>query len=216
MRDRKGISMAPVSDSGIEKAVINEAQRLFDVAGVVSLSGWSLLVLGLLTTSQRDLDDFFRDNDGDFSMRGFERHTLPRLAAMVRFLQGKGVQAEILGLRGYPRGDELNLKQMAIIAGLGKWGKNSLVIHPDFGPWLRFMAIRVQTPLTPTGPGSDYHEQSPFCENCTACLDACPSSVLMPYYLWDGPNCRASVSLFPQAGKLVACDRCLAACPVGR
>ena len=208
--------MSDSSAPRAEKAIIDRAQSLFDAVGVVSHSGESALILGMLTTPQRDLDDFFRDNHGGFRLRGFELHVQPKLEALVHFIQGQGVAAEIWGKCGYPRGDDLNLKQQAVIAGLGKWGKNSVVIHPRYGPWLRFMAIKVLAPLTPTGSGVDNHEQNPQCKDCTACLDACPEGILEAYYLRDRASCKASVSLFPQIGKLVACDRCLVVCPVGR
>ena len=200
----------------VEKAIIDKAQSLFDAVGVVSRSGESFLILGLLTTPQRNLDDFFMDEVGGFKIRGFELHAQPKLESLISFIQKQGLTAELRGRCGYPRGEDLNLKQQAVIAGLGKWGKNSLVVHPSFGPWLRFMAIKVQTCLTPTGPGIDNHEKNPQCEGCTTCIDACPVGVLEPYYLRDRANCQASIALFPQMGKLVACDCCLVACPVGR
>jgi len=199
-----------------EEAILEKARCLFDAAGVASVNGASLVVLGLLTTPERDLDDFFRDEPGSLRLHGFEVHAVPRLEELLRFVREQGMVAELWGRCGYPRGDDLNLKQQAVVSGLGKWGKNSLVIHPEFGPWLRFMGIRVQAALTPTGPGVDNHEENPLCEGCAACVDACPLGILKPYYLTDRSQCRASISSFPQIGRLVACDRCLAACPVGK
>lgn len=48
----------------VEKAIIDKAQSLFDAVGVVSRSGESFLILGLLNTPQRNLDDFFMDEGG--------------------------------------------------------------------------------------------------------------------------------------------------------
>ena len=204
------------SGSEAEKEIIKKAESLFDVVGVPPYSEGSLLILGLLTTPQRDLDDFAREEVGDFRLRGFQTHALPRMEELVRFIRERGVAAEIWGKFGYPQGNDLNLKQQAVVAGLGSWGKNSLVLHPRFGPWLRFMAVKVQASLTPTDCGADNHKENPLCQGCSACIDACPVNILEPYYLRDISSCLASVSSMPQVGKLVACDRCLAACPVGR
>lgn len=207
-----------MSSSGLEleREIISKAQSLFDVVGVTSHSGGSLLILGLVTTPQRDLDDFARGEVGDFRLRGFQIHALPKLEELLQFIRERGVAAELQGRFGYPQGKDLNLKQQAVKAGLGHWGKNSLVIHPGFGPWLRFMGMKVKANLAPTGSGIDNHQENPLCEGCTACIDACPVNVLESYFLRDQNNCQASVSSMPQVGKLVTCDRCLAACPVGK
>lgn len=201
----------------IEKEIVAEAQRLFDVAGITPYAGDSLLILGLVTTPERDLDDFFRDADGVFRLRGFKVHVQPRLDSLIHFIWEHGLAAEIWGPCGYPRGEELNLKQQAVAAGLGRWGKNSLILHSQFGPWLRLMAVKVMgVALAPTGPGRDSHKENPLCKNCNACVDACPLGILEPYYLRDRNSCRAEVSKLTQTGKLVTCDRCLVVCPVGR
>ena len=201
----------------IEKGIITEAQRLFDAVGVTPYGGDSLLILGLETTPERDLDDFFRDEQGIFRLLGFEAHTRPRLNSLIHFIQERGLSAETVGRCGYPQGEELNLKQQAVAAGLGGWGKNSLVLHPKFGPWLRLMAVKVVgATLFPTGSGGDSHKESPLCQDCTACIDACPQGILEPYYLRDSSKCEADLSDLSPKGKLVLCDKCWVVCPVGK
>jgi epoxyqueuosine reductase QueG len=198
----------------VERAIITQARELFDVAGVTPYGADSLLVLGLVTTPERDLDDFGRSKRGVIQLGGFKAHALPRLQALVDFIRGKGLAASIIGQYGYPQGKELNLKQQAVAAGIGGWGKNSLVIHPRFGPWLRFMAVRVSgVTLPPTNPEGNSRQESPSCQGCTACIDACPLGIIAPYCLRDAGRCLAVFENLPQAGKLVACDLCLAACP---
>ena len=201
----------------IENNIVTEAQRLFDVVGITTYSQGNLLILGIVTTPEKDLDEFLRDEGGVFRLRGFEVHAQPRIGALIRFIREQGLSAEIWGRCGYPQGEELNLKRQAVAAGLGKWGKNSLVLHPCFGPWLRLMAVRVmEAILSPTGPGRDSHEENLLCKDCTACVDACPLSILKPYYLQNHTSCLASITRLTQPGKLLACDRCLVVCPVGR
>ena len=198
---------------GIEEEIIAEARRLFDAAGIVSDGEDSILILGLATTPERDLDDFYRDEDGVFQIHGFEKHVRPRLDSLVNFLREQGLSAEIFGWCGYPQGDRLNLKQQAVAAGLGMWGKNAMVLHPRFGPWIRLMSVKiVGTALSPTGSGRDSHDENPVCKGCTACIDACPLSILGPYYLRDRNSCLAGTS--GKRGKVVGCDRCWTVCPV--
>ena len=95
----------------IEEEIIAEAQKLFDAAGIVSDGEDSILILGLATTPERDLDDFCRDEDGAFQISGFEKRVKPRLDSLIASLRGQGLSAEIFGWCGYPQGDRLNLKQ---------------------------------------------------------------------------------------------------------
>ena len=198
---------------GIEEERIAEAQRFFDAAGIVSEGEDSILIMGLATTPERDLDEFLRDKNDRFIIRGFEKHVKPRLDSLVNFLQERGLSAEIFGWCGYPQGDRLNLKQQAVAARLGMWGKNAMVLHPRFGPWLRLMSVKiVGTALSPTGPGMDSHDENPVCKDCTACIDTCPLGILEPYYLRDRNSCLADTS--GKRGKVVGCDRCWTVCPV--
>ncbi len=200
----------------IEKEIITEAQRLFDAVGVTPYGGDSLLILGMVTAPERDLDDFFRGGDGIFRLHGFKAHAKPRLDSLIHFIQERGLSAETVGPYGYPQGEKLNLKQQAVAAGLGSWGKNSLMLHPRFGPWLRLMAVKVGATLSPTGSGGDSHKENPLCQDCIACIDACPLGILEPYYLRDRSKCEADLSDLSQKGKLVLCDKCWVVCPVGK
>jgi len=201
----------------IEDEIIAEAQRLFDAAGIASYGKDSILILGMVTSPERDLDDFLRNEKGEFKIGGFEIHAKPGLFSLVSFIREKGLSAEILGWCGYPSGEELNLKQQAVAAGLGSWGKSTMLLHPRFGPWLRLMSVRVVgSILSATGPGKDNHSENPLCRDCTACIDACPLGILEPYYLRDSNSCLAHTSRFPQPGKIVCCDQCWTVCPVGK
>ena len=123
----------------------------------------------------------------------------------------------MVGPCGYPLDGELNLKQLAVTAGLGNWGKISLVIHPIFGPWLRLTVVRIKgVGLSCTGPGEFSHKENMQCTGCSACLNACQLGLLEPYFLQGLNKCRARVSRSSQIGRLVTCDLCLVACPVGK
>lgn len=66
----------------------------------------------------------------------------------------------------------------AIKAGLGEYGRNQMVITPEFGPRARFSKVFTDMPLA-----HDVPQQSgvrAFCDICTKCADACPPKAL-PY-----------------------------------
>ncbi len=64
----------------------------------------------------------------------------------------------------------------AVKAGLGEYGRNQMVITPEFGPRVRFSKIFTSLPLASDAP-------KPFgirayCDICTKCADACPPKAL--------------------------------------
>ncbi len=199
----------------IGEKIIARARSLFDVVGVASdpSTNDTILVLGLVSTPERDLDDFVSAGTTTI-LRGFVRHAKDREDALIEFIREQGFAAELVGELGYPLHGKPNLKHLAVAAGLGKQGKNSLVIHPRFGPWLRFMAIKTDAPIATTGPGAYSKEENPYCENCQECIQACPEGILRPYRLVDADRCLAAISE-GRPSELAICDRCVVVCPVG-
>jgi ferredoxin len=64
----------------------------------------------------------------------------------------------------------------AIKAGLGEYGRNQMVLTPEFGPRVRFSKIFTSLPLAPDIPKPLGIRQ--YCESCTKCATACPPKAL--------------------------------------
>ena len=202
---------------GLTKDVMAEAEKLFDAAGITTPGSDSFLVVGLATSPSRDLDDFVRDEEREFRIRGFETHIRPLLDLLVDSIGKLGLSAGIMEPCGYPQPNELNLKRCAVASGVADWGKNAMVLHPRFGPWLRLASLKIAgTALDGTGPDLDGFTQNPLCADCNGCIEACPPGVLEPYYMRDRRNCLANISRSPAPGKVSCCDLCWMVCPAGR
>jgi epoxyqueuosine reductase len=64
----------------------------------------------------------------------------------------------------------------AIKAGLGEYGRNQMVLTPQFGPRVRFSKIFTDMPLY-----VDVVREiglTKYCHNCTICAEACPPKAL--------------------------------------
>jgi len=199
--------------------IIARARSLFDAVGVARdpLTKETILILGLVSTPERDLDDFTiqKAKDGRESFwRGFIRYAKPKLDDLLGFIRKQGYSAELVGKLGYSPSGKPNLKHLAVAAGLGRQGKNTVVINPRFGPWLRFMAVRTNVPLALTGSGVYAKEENPDCKSCRRCIEACPVGILQPYCLLDADRCLAAIS-GERHGQLAICDKCVVVCPVG-
>ncbi len=64
----------------------------------------------------------------------------------------------------------------AIKAGLGEYGRNQMVLTPEFGPRVRFSKIFTNMPVAVDRPLS--LGITKYCEICTKCADACPPKAL--------------------------------------
>ena len=194
--------------------IIEFADSTFDVAGATEIPGYgALLVLGLESTPERNLDDF-RRLDGEFKLFGFQEYIYPRLKSLISFAKDNGFTAEPVGRYGYPPRGEINLKQLAIQIGLGKRGKNTLVLHPKYGTRLRFVAVKIDASLELSISPFQTEPKSELCQDCTLCIDACPVKILKPYQITNVSRCLSNVALMEeQYGALIPCDLCVTACP---
>lgn len=103
----------------------------------------------------------------------------------------------------------LSLKHAAVRAGLGKIGKNTLLVNDAFGNMLWLGAVLVDTELA-ADPLAAYDACIP---GCRACLDACPGRAL------DGTTiiqkrCRPNMIKCTGSGSwLINCNLCRKVCP---
>ena len=200
----------------VAQQIVDYAISLFDVVGINRLScGDNLLILGLESTPERNLDEFGL-LDGNFRMYGFEKHVEPKLESLLDFIHGKGFSAEPIGRFGYPIMGEVNLKEEAIRARLGQRGKSTVVLHPKYGPRLRFMAIKTDAPLEPLMRSAPADEENPVCNGCSICIDVCPTKALEPYQMPDASLCLSNTSSQTEDGRSTLCDKCLHLCPTAK
>ncbi|MDX1448450.1 MAG: tRNA epoxyqueuosine(34) reductase QueG [Acidimicrobiia bacterium] len=129
-------------------------------------------------------------------------------------LTGAGHRAEVVI-------DDSRLVDRAVAhrAGLGWWGKNTMLLTPGLGPWYLIGCVVTD---------AEFGESSPMvrdCGTCEACLPACPTGALVAPGVLDARRCLAAIlqarGSIPLAyrravgDRLYGCDDCLDACPPG-
>lgn len=113
-------------------------------------------------------------------------------------------------------------KGFAYIAGLGWIGKNSLLIHPDFGSFCLIGCIFTDLKLTP-----DLPLEGDVCRNCSRCVTACPTGAINLNRTLDARKCISYLTiehkdiipkeLRPKIGNHVfGCDTCQSVCPANQ
>ncbi|MGQ9585182.1 MAG: hypothetical protein ACUVXG_07255 [Anaerolineae bacterium] len=201
----------------------------FDLAGItIPQPGhplpWtrSVVVLGLAT-----LDEAF-DYEMRIAYEGKRRWYKPIYTALealsarlARRLREEGWQAEHLTFENSL--SFVDLKQAAVAAGLGVWGKNNLVIARQYGPQVRFGAVFLSAELARDRPLLDY-----YCPSCTLCWNACPTGAIGPggfvrelclgeFNPTEEMAARQARELpHPTPATTLQCLACVTACPIGR
>lgn len=111
-------------------------------------------------------------------------------------------------------------KLAAHLAGLGWIGKSCLLVTPDHGPRVRWIAVLTDAPLVPTGTPME-----PRCGKCTECVDICPVHAFTgrPFredepreVRFDAALCDRYFKELEAGSGPVVCGLCLYVCPFGR
>lgn len=112
-------------------------------------------------------------------------------------------------------------KSLAVRAGLGWIGRNSLLINPSYGSMLHlgelFIDAEVDTYDTPIAEGG--------CGSCRACVGVCPNSAILDNRTIDTRRCISCRTIEREGeasepisldGWIFGCDACQSVCPHNR
>lgn len=109
-------------------------------------------------------------------------------------------------------------RELAARAGLGAFGKNTMLLNEESGSWLLLGELFLSLELEPDVALTD------LCGSCTQCLEACPTGALPKAYQLDANRCISYWTIehrgvFPReirswlSGWVFGCDLCQEACP---
>ena len=140
---------------------------------------------------------------------------------LERVLERLRAEAGPFEARAYVDTGPLVERAYAAAAGLGAWGKNTCLLHPEHGSWFFLGEIVAELDLPPDGPRPD------LCGSCTACLEACPTAALTAPYTLDANLCISYLTIelkgaIPEDRRegvgrhAFGCDICQDVCPWNR
>ena len=108
-------------------------------------------------------------------------------------------------------------KLTARLAGFGWIGKNCLLIHPEYGPAIRWTTVLTDAPFPENQTIMEDH-----CGHCMQCTNACPAGAIKGRnFLMSEPRelrldvakCEAYFREVGKLTKLSVCGMCIYACP---
>lgn len=151
--------------------------------------------------------------------RGRDYHHLhrKRIKKFIQWLEKKSGEKNIA--KGFSDSTPIMERALAVQAGLGWFGKNTLLIHRRFGTFTLLSGVLTTLEIE----GVEKKERLPRCGSCTRCLDSCPTGALTPYSL--NANLCLSYHLIESKapipkeiakknpGFLLGCDICQDVCP---
>jgi len=183
----------------------------------------SVVVLGLnynTVKKKNKVDEYYISQYAD--MRDYHKVLKSRIKRIVLLLHEKYPNEEF---RYFCDSSPLNEKQLGIKAGFGFVGNNTLLINPVYGSRLFLGEILSTkkfsfdyTNLGQTG------ESLKGCEDCTLCIDSCPTGALLGNNSMNPKLCISHQTienhgsipfeLQPKIGdNIFGCDICQAVCP---
>lgn len=140
-----------------------------------------------------------------------------RLKRLVTYLEN--LLGTMVPNRWYTDTGPILERELAQRAGLGWIGKNTCLIHPRRGSFMFLAEILLGVELEPDPPFTE-----DLCGSCTRCVDACPTSCILPDRTIDARRCVSYLTIENKAhipphlregigNWLFGCDICQEVCP---
>lgn len=194
----------------VEKGAHPQAQALLTDPCAVLPGAKSVLLLAMPYRP-------FKSNPGEAEIDAYyiaSNRAHENARHLAEWLNSEGVRAEMTAV--------LRVKPLAARAGLGKYGRNTLIAVGAYGTRVSLQTIVTDMPCEQVQNAEAPNELDESCRHCRACMQACPGGALRGDGTLDITRCVRAQSegeplpedMRPMVGaSLLGCDICQRVCP---
>ncbi len=136
-----------------------------------------------------------------------------------KFPSSLAEEGRVEGFRPFVDSGPIMEKPLAVKAGLGWIGKNTMLINPKAGSFFFLGTLLTNLDLPIDDPFTGNH-----CGSCTACISICPTKAIIAPYVLDARRCISYFTIeykgvipieFRKAigNRIYGCDDCNLVCP---
>ena len=151
--------------------------------------------------------------------RDYHKLIRKRLAALARHIED---EVGAFGYRAFVDSAPVMERALAQKAGLGWFGKNSMLLNPQAGSLFFLGELYTDLPLPVDTPFESEH-----CGNCSQCRTACPTGAIVDDKVVDSRRCISYLTIelhgsIPEqyreamGNRVYGCDDCQLVCPFTR
>lgn len=151
--------------------------------------------------------------------RDYHKLIRKRLASLAKRIEGR---VGAFGYRAFVDSAPVMERALAQKAGLGWFGKNAMLLHPQAGSLFFLGELYTDLPLPVDPPFEGEH-----CGSCSACRTACPTGAIVDDKVVDSRRCISYLTIelhgaipeeFREAmgNRVYGCDDCQLVCPFTR
>jgi epoxyqueuosine reductase len=188
---------------------IFDPKQLLDDAKAIIVTGFYMKEKNIVSLTE-PIKPTGRYNS--YNVKAFMPMTTYYIKTIQNFLKNEGYRVL------FDNDSRIPYKIAAVRAGLGKYGKSTVVITEQYGSFVMFVPLITNAPL-------DYEEFSideTECGNCEICIKSCPTQAIyapfqlnrdlcITHWLWGN---FAPINLREkQENRLFGCGECVKACP---
>jgi epoxyqueuosine reductase len=148
--------------------------------------------------------------------RDYHKLIRSRLKKLIQFIRE---QADMYQFRAFVDSAPILERAFAQKAGLGWFGKNTMIINRGAGSWFFLGEIFTDLPLPLDKPYEKEH-----CGSCSACLDVCPTQAFVGPHILDSRRCISYLTIelkgsipvelrSKMGNRIFGCDDCQIVCP---